>query len=373
MAINILQQPGTLSFSGDPIIAKAKTTLVGKTFLKITLQCNVEIIRGDEEQYYTENYTYPVSGDGIALFNVGNTLLTAFQKYTDQNVEKKIIYQKLYYARFKLTYKESFFDGMIEVEGSTIVSEWYNVLMGSLTEYERITMLNSDTSGIIGYGRILTRKPEGEMVAKGTDLYVPAVSTVSESIGFDIVQGSVIKTHHEYTGGINVPASLKIATDALEFGMLRVNTSFETGKLKHVVEENSSMRHFLFLNGFGLIESVTAIVRESLNYNIDSEQFIIPGEINFKGYTRVISYSQTPKIELGMSSGYVNRQWAEWWINEFVPTQKAWMLLDGEYIPIAIIPEESNKLFDRSKPDMMSVQFKVQYSFSGGTFNNFAK
>lgn len=373
MAINVLQQPGTISFSGDPIIAKAKTTLVGKTFLRITLQCNVEMIRGDEEQYYTESYTYLVGSDGIATFNVGNTLLTAFEKYTKQEVENKVIAQHLYSARLKLTYKELFFDGLIEVEGTTVVSEWYNAVMGSLTEYERMRMPNADTSSVIGYGRMLTRKPVGEIVSKGIDLYVPAISTVSESIGFDVVQGSVSKNQKEYTGGINVPISLKITTDALSLGTLRVDTSFDTGRLKHVVEESSSMRHFLFLNGFGLIESITATMREALKYTIDSELFIIPGEISFKGHTRVVSYTQTPKVEIDMSSGYVNREWGEWWVNEFVATRRAWMLLDGSYIPVAIIPEESNKLFDRSKPGLMAVQFKVQYSFSGGTFNSFLK
>lgn len=373
MAINVLQQPGTVSFAGDPIIAKVKTTLTGKVFLKISLKCNVKILRVSEEQNYVENYTYFVSDDGIAIFDVGNTIQTAFEKFASQEVENNTVLQNLYSASFQLTYKEIYLNGIKEEEGTTVVSEWYNGIMGSLTEYERMTMPDANTSSVIGSGRMLTRKPEGEIIPKGIDLYVPAVSSVSETIIFGIVQGSESKETSKYTGGIYVPASMKITTDTLSIGFLRIDTTTETGKLKHVVEENSSMRHFLFLNGFGLIESVTAIVRESLNYNIDSEPFIIPGEISFKGYTRVISYSQTPKVELGMSSGYVNRQWAEWWINEFVPTLKAWMLLDGKYIPVAIIPEESNKLFDRSKPDMMSVQFKVQYSFSGGTFNNFAK
>lgn len=373
MAINVLQQPGTVSFAGDPIIAKAKTTLIGKLFLKIVLNCNVKILRVGEEQSYFESYTYPVSNDGVAIFDVGNTIQTVFDKYSNQDVENNTISQNLYSASFQLTYKEIYLNGIKEEEGTTVVSEWYNAVMGSLTEYERMIMPDADTSKVIGSGRMLTRKPEGEIVPKGIDLYVPVVSSVSDTIEFHVIQGEESKVSSKYTGGIYVPASMNIATDTLSIGSLRIDTTTETGKNKYVVKEDSSMRHFLFLNGFGLIESVTAIVRESLKYNIDSEQFIIPGEISFKGYTRVVSYSQTPKVELGMSSGYVNRQWAEWWVNEFVPTQKAWMLLDKRYIPVAIIPEESNKLFDRSKPDMMSVQFKVQYSFSGGTFNNFAK
>lgn len=373
MAINILQQPGIVSFSGDPIIAKAKTTLTGKVFLNIALKCKVRVIKVGEENRYEEDYTYPISDDGIALFNVGNTLQTALGKYCIQEVKGDSISQNLYSAQFQLIYVERYLDGIQEVEGSTVVSEWYNAIMGSLTEYERISMPNADVSQIVSPSRILSRKPEGEIIPKGINLYIPAVSSESETIIYYTIQGEIKKKLSKFTGGIYVPSSLPVITDSLSLGKLRIDAGTEAGKLKYVTTEQSSMRHFLFLNGFGLIESITATVRESLKYSIDSEKYIIPEEINFNGYTRLVSYTQTPKVELTMSSGYVNIEWAEWWINEFVPTQKAWMQIDGFYIPVAIIPEDSNKLFDKSKPGMISVQFKVQYSFSGGTYNSFVR
>jgi hypothetical protein len=72
-----------------------------------------------------------------------------------------------------------------------------------------------------------------------------------------------------------------------------------------------------------------------------------------------------------MSSGFVNREWAEWWLTEFVVTRKAWMYDNGTYIPDAIIPEETNKLYDRAKPGLISVNFSVRYGFSGSTLNSF--
>lgn len=371
MAINVIQQPPEVALSGDPVIAKAKTTLVGKTFLRILLQCVVKVTRSDDEFLYDEKLTYYVGEDGIATFNVGSTIQAAFNKYNLQDVDGTIVSQTLYAATYQLTYKEIYFDGIQEVEGTTVISEWYNAIVGNLTEYERMTMPNQDTTAIIGQGRILSRKPIGEMIAKGIDLYVPAVSTLIDTISYSVTQGDTKKDYTKYTGGTFVPTSLNISTANLNVGHLRIDTSADQGKDKVVVTENPSMRHFLFLNGFGLIESITCMVRESLNYSIDSQQYIIPSDINFKGYTRVVSYTQTPKVEIEMSSGYVNREWAEWWINEFVPTRKAWMLEQGKYIPVAIIPEENNKLFNRSKPGMMAVQFKVQYSFAGGTYNTF--
>ena len=371
MAINVIQQPAEVAFSGDPIITKVKTTLVGKTFLRITLLCQVKAVRASEEYIYEERLSYPVSDDGIATFNVGSTVQTALEKYAQQQVNGTTVSQTLYAAKYQLTFKDVYLDGMQEVEGSTVVSEWFNAVMGSLTEYERMTMPNQDTTQVIGSGRMLTRKPEGEVIAQGIDLYVPAVSTLNDSINYYTVQGAIKKTLSKYTGGAFVPVSLPVSTGSLALGSLRIDTDVETGKEKTVVVAHPSMRHFLFRNGLGLIESISAIMREAMEYSIESNQYIIPSSINFAGYTRVLSYTQTPKIELDMSSGYVNREWAEWWINEFVTTREAWMLEQGRYIPVAIIPEDSNKLFDKSKPGMMGVQFKVQYSFAGGTYNPF--
>lgn len=371
MAINLLQQPAAVAFAGDPIITKAKTTLTGKAFLRIKLLCQVKAVRTSEEYVYEESLSYSVSEDGIATFNVGSTIQTALDKYAQQQVNGTIVTQTLYAAKYQLTFKEVYLSGTQEVEGSTVVSEWFNAVMGSLSEYERMTMPNQDTTQVIGSGRMLTRKPEGEIIAQGIDLYVPAVSTLSDSISYYAVQGDNKKTLSKYTGGVFVPASLLISTGSLALGSLRIDTDIETGKEKTVVSAHPSMRHFLFKNSFGLIESISAIMREAMKYSIESNQYIIPSNINFSGYTRVLTYTQTPKVELDMSSGYVNREWAEWWINEFVTTREAWMLEQGRYIPVAIIPEDSNKLFDKSKPGMISVQFKVRYSFAGSTYNRF--
>lgn len=373
MAIQVIQQPGSISFAGDPIIAKALTTLIGKTFLKITLECKVELVNGDTVLPYSEKYTYTIGEDRTATFNVGKTVQTAFDKYTEQDVDKLAINQQLYAARFQLTYKEIYLNGVSEEEGSAVVSEWYHSVMGRLTAYERMTMPNADTTAVIGEGRMLTRKPDGEIIPQGIDLYVPALSTQSGVIDYYTIQDSVKKSNSHSTGGANVPASLKVNTSGLLLGALNITTAIETGKSKHVVVPSPFMRHFLFLNGFGLIESITATMREKMKYTIDSEKFIIPGDVNFKGYTRVVSYTKSPQVELEMSSGYVNREWADWWMNEFLPSGRGWMLQDGRYIPIAIIPEDNYKLFDKSKPGMIAIQFKVQYSFTGGTSNSFLR
>lgn len=374
MALQILQQPGSISFAGDPIIVKARTTLTDKTFLRIKVECTVDIILTSIYGTYTEEYSYMVGEDGIAILNIGKTIQSALEKYNRQEVDESGIKQELYKASFKLLYKEVYLDGVQEVVGATVQSEPYTAIIGSLTEFERLTAESSDTAALIGTGRMLSRKPDGETVAKGETIYVPAVVDDAASISCYAIQGENTRHILTNTGASLIPGSMAIDTSAFTVGEFKIQLGHGTGESrKRIVPETPDMRHFIFLNGFGLLESITAVTRESLTYNIDSETYVVAKNITYKGNTAVLTYSDAPQATLKISSGYVNREWADWWMNEFVTTRRAWMKVDGRFLPVAIVPEEKNQLYDRSKPGLMAVNFNVRYSFTGGTMNSFVK
>lgn len=371
MALQILQQPGSLSFASDPIIVKAKTTLTGKTFLRIKLTCTVTVYRSSDGNTYTEEYSFNVSSDGVATFNVSGTVETALSYSIRQEAQGTSIVQEPYAARYVLAFKEVYIEDRVEKEGDSLTSEGYNAIPGSLTEYERMTAPHQDVAMLLGGGKILSRKPEGEIIPKGTTLFLPAVNTQSGNIPYTLVQDSVENSYSTNAGGAFVPTTVRIGTNQLSIGELVVKAVGDTAGKKYVIQSTPYMRNFVFINGFGLMESVTAVTRESFSYDIQSEQYTVSKEIGFRPTTQVLSYSDSPMASIAMSSGYVSRQWAEWWINEFCVTKKAW-LVDGEHpLPVAIIPEETVELYDRSKPSLVAVNFTVRYSFTGGTYNSF--
>lgn len=372
MAIQVLQQPPQIAFAGDPIVVKAKTTLSGKTFLRIKITVNATAFAASEEFPYSESYSFEVGSDGVAIFNIGETIKTALsRKMTFDVTGKDSIMQSTYAARYTITYKESYLDGMVEIEEGETTSEQYNAIPGRLTEFERLTAASEDTTEILGEGRILSRKPEGDIVPIGLPLCIPAVSIQSDTISYSVTQGEESKDYSEYTRGAMVPDSLHISTSSLKEGELVVSTAFEAGKKRYAVNPGPLMRHFIFLNGFGLMESVAAYTREALEYDIQSELYTLPADISYRATTRTASYAQDPSGIFSMSSGFVNREWAEWWLSEFVVTRKAWMYENGRYIPVTVIPEETNELYDRSKPGLLSVNFSMRYAFAGSTLNSF--
>lgn len=372
MAIQVLQQPPQIAFAGDPIVVKAKTTLSGKTFLRIKITVNATAFSDSEEFPYSESYSFEVGSDGIATFNIGATIHTALSRKMAFDVTAEgNINQTVYAARYTITYKELYLDGMTEIEEEGSTSEQYNAIPGHLTEFERLMSSSEDTTEILGKGRILSRKPEGDIVPIGFDLYIPAVNILADTISYSVSQGEERKEYSEYTRGTMVPDSLRITTSSLEEKEMVIDTEFETGKKRYAVKSNPFMRHFIFLNGFGLMESVVAYTREALQYEIQSELYTLPADISYRATTRTDSYAQTPSGTFSMSSGFVNREWAEWWLTEFVVTHRAWMYDNGKYIPVTIIPEETNELYDRSKPELVAVRFSVRYNFAGGVFNSF--
>lgn len=373
MAIQVLQQPASVSLAGNPIIVRAKTTLTGKTFLRIRMSCDVKATRSGEEISYSEKYVYEVGSDGLATFNVSDTVRTALERCIVQEVSGTTLTQTMYAASYTLTYKEVYLYDNVEIEEGEVTSEEYKAILGRYTEFERLTAPNADTSVQLGSGRILSRKPAGEPLVKGIDLYVPAVSTGSDTISFSVANSGQKSDYSQYTGGALVPASLRIDTSSLAAGKTVVSTSDEEGVERYVVESSPGMRHFLFQNTFGLIESVTAVMRESLSYDIESSTYSVPQDIDFRGTTRVVNYAADPVATFAMSSGYVSREWAEWWINEFLMTRRAWMLVGGRFLPVAILPDDTVDVLDRSKPSLLAVNFDVRYSFAGGTYNSFVR
>ena len=163
------------------------------------------------------------------------------------------------------------------------------------------------------------------------------------------------------------------STYSLALGNVTFSTGEETGRNQYVVDSSPDMRHFLFINGFSLIESVTAFTKYSMEYDIQSDTYSVPKEIDFRQNTQIINYAQDPLATFGMSSGYVNREWAEWWISEFLTTKSAWMLVGSRFLPVSIIPEETTEIYDRSKPGLLAVNFSVRFSFTGGTYNSFVR
>ncbi len=376
MAITLIQQPGFVSFAANPIIFKAKTTLEDKTMLRIVLTCEVHYAKFESTDSgdYQEDYTYFLGDDKIGTFNVAPTLWALIRRRTENSVNNgnlPDVENDVTSAFFRVTAQEVYVEGINEIKGGSVTSETFVAITGGMTDWEWMSASTTDAMDLLKSGRLLSRKPEGEMLIPDMNFVVPLVSG---TIGLKLNlarNGETIASKATSENAPWIPMSLPLSTSGCEAGDELVVAYGTSSSHKVVVNKRPEMKVFYFLNGFGLPESVIAYSLESLNYKIESETYNVPQEIEARGYSRVMNFSEQAESEYGMSSGFVSREWAEWWIHEFLPTRMAWMIENGVVVPVAIEPEKTVKLYDKSKPDMMSITFTVRYSFRGGTYNKF--
>ena len=134
----------------------------------------------------------------------------------------------------------------------------------------------------------------------------------------------------------------------------------------YYIEREEKCFSFLFLNRRGQIEDACCISYDSLQYNIDKkeyEQHGLPSETpvaSLRGARPAIRRSYL------MSSGYCSQEMADWWITEFLASEKYWLMMDNKWIPVSVAP--SNKKiteYDRANPGACSVNFTVTLGLEG--------
>ena len=153
----------------------------------------------------------------------------------------------------------------------------------------------------------------------------------------------------------------------------------------------SPHRHFLFVNSMGVYETVSAVMRESLSYNIESTIHSLVQAPSYKGAPILSTYKTQPIADFQMSSGYTSREWADWWTTEFLSAKHCWvrMNLNGDlsqtvddngmttsinwkdntyWIPCVVTPsDESTLVYNRAEQRMPHVNFDVRLALHGST------
>ena len=130
---------------------------------------------------------------------------------------------------------------------------------------------------------------------------------------------------------------------------------------------------FLFINRRGAIETCSGQTLESMGVNVKITQYSRTGRPSFNPVRSLMAIGQDGRRSWQMSSGYVTREWAEWWALEFLGgKRKQWWMrypigdANGTYIPVIVEPAKQNiSIYDRSKQNMPHVDFNVTLALEG--------
>lgn len=234
------------------------------------------------------------------------------------------------HATFGVTvYEKYLLDGNVhEVKGASRSGAY--AYYGGLTEYERMTF---DAHVADFYTKMLfTRKPlSGEL---------RAVGDISTSSVYD-AQTKKIST----SGTVLSESASRI--------------------------EKGEGVQFLFINSLGVFESATAFSCESLSYGLESERKNLVSNPRYRPNPVATTRKTGGRPKFEMSSGFVSREWADWWCTEFLQAKRYWMLhSSGVWVPVTVTPTDDTILvYDRSEQRLPHVDFEVEVSAGGSMMN----
>lgn len=189
-----------------------------------------------------------------------------------------------------------------------------------------------------------------------------------EKVGINSIT-SWVDVQEGYTKSIFYPADAITEPDDIAG-----RTQGWTGHTPIVLRDSQPYVDFLFINRRGAIETCSGMMKESMSIDTDVKQYSRIERPTFKPSRSLMAIGTDGRRSWQMSSGYVTREWAEWWVNEFLAGKRKqwWMLWKGpgmsspRYVPVTIKPAKNNtSIYDRQKQQMPSVEFTVTLALEG--------
>lgn len=216
-------------------------------------------------------------------------------------------------------------------------------MLGALTEWERWKIgakEDADASHLEG-----SNKRNGDASTKPT--------SSPERVGRNSIT-SWVDVNSDGTTSVFFPSAAPVEGD---------------GTAQHapiVLRDTQDYQDFLFVNRRGAIETASALMKEALNISAEAKQYNRVERPSFKPSRSVLMIPSGGRRSWEMSSGYVDRDWAAWWTQEFLQVSRHWMLLDGQYVPVIVEPaKKSVSIYDRTKQQLAHVDFTVTLALEG--------
>lgn len=123
---------------------------------------------------------------------------------------------------------------------------------------------------------------------------------------------------------------------------------------------------FVFLNRRGQLEDACCRTLESLSHNVDKKEYNMVGSPSETPVQSLLAHRPETRRIYAMSSGYCSQEMVEWWITEFLTSEKYWMKMGNAWIPVSVTT--SNKKvteYDKANPSALAVNFTVTLGLKG--------
>lgn len=345
MAKSISIESGSILI-GSPIEVAVESETAGSkaTFHRVKLIVSAALSTASDFEVF--ELSSPAGDSETVFFDVSDTLRTVAGKFVYTPVETEFTYP---YILYKLAaYDEYMIDGILhEKVGEREYASTVYALMGAFTDAERY--FSSGNKSLTAY----TRKPSsGE------------ICSPDETLAYAPSPAQPLTIHSVLTSGPSVRTmALKDKKGNLQVG----------GRTVYVDVNAENRMQFQFVNGLGVVESVSAEMLESLSTNGSYEKDVVGAPSSFGKVNRIFLRKSGRRPVYKCSTGYITREWAAWWHNELLGSDdfrrslpaSCWIKTGGKWIPCVTYLEDDAVIYDRTKGDMTSIEFSVELGIDG--------
>lgn len=253
------------------------------------------------------------------------------------------------YISFQLNaYDEYMLNGEVHQTDSVSFpssTEYYRTIFGAFTDIERINA--GDTKGLLS----LTRKPTTmpQIVAVGETLaYTPAYSTEQSIFA---------------SSTLAAPAS-KVANVTKEGSQTLGYQSIYALP----ASEAANRQQFRFINGFGVLESISAPRVYGKTFGVSSTSYAKTIQETFGKFSRASVIKQNNRESWLFTTDPLDEAWLSWFYHEFLMSEHIWIYINGQWLPCTITPEDESTMFDRTSGDAHAIAFTATLDINGSPY-----
>lgn len=315
----VTSTPGDGCFAGNPVVYLVESATYNKAVFQ-RLRIVVSVTDGTNEGEF--EFSQPVNGQETVQFDISSALCAILEKH-QYAADTLSGYPTLIHK------VKPFDDYLIDGEEKHVAgteSETYTAYAGGLTDRERLTNARPTR-----YSRKPTASPE--IVHLGKTLIVAGAFGGTPSV-------------------TSVEITSQTAATATYYPIAAPVDSYE-------------MR---FINSLGVHESIHVACLPITETHIQTEEYVVAVQETLTRFSRGITRKQNDQEHWKMSSGPLDRAWQQWYLHEVLMSEQAWIKIDGVWLPVHIVPEETVTGADRTKADALTVEFTIRFDINGSPF-----
>lgn len=366
--VTVTSYPSKLSLAGNPVLVKAYTSFSDKTFLKVCLRLTADLYVNDVRIKETvSDFSIPTSGTtDPVVFDISSSIQSLFSQVDPSSFDASKTSGGYVQASFKIW--DEYLDEdnyIVSSETTSPASGSLRLIPGSYTDFQRLT-LPEDTEQTFSTSRIMSNKPDKEVIPTDMNLIVPVFSPLAKSASMMIGElsvGTISLREKETAWGKASFVSVSTGLSVLNVQGDSLISSLQI----YLVEPQKHAVYFEFYNMLGALESIVCYGRKSVSSSVSFERNKQYSGFSFRPNARYTKHVSSQEQTFSMSTGPISRDWAQWFAKEFFCAEEVWMKHPefGYMIPVIIEPEEDLQLYSNSDAQTISLDFTVVLSWNG--------